>query len=199
MRRQKEIRNLVIALGAVGVCASIVVGNMIEVQAMPTVRYVSAAEIIVVGDVPKTGAAARDYRALVEDANYHAAFAMNPEGGYGWSDNYATQSDADATALEWCGDEGDGCTIILRIMPEEVIEIDGQPLSKTAALGAEEYQGMPGRKALALSDLGDWGATWSSRSRTAAEAEALAICTSYLVSDTPEGPITGKCRVVLSE
>lgn len=196
---QNQIRNLKAGLAGVGLCAAIVVGGALLGGPTQLVDYVSEPVVTVVGDVPQTGAAARDYRTLVQDGNYHAAFATNPEGGYGWSDNYSTQEEADASALAWCRADGDGCAIVARITPTEVIRIEDVPLSRTAALGAAEYGQKPGYKALALSEFGDWGAAWGHNSRAAAVADALASCRAGLVSNVPDGLPVGTCRVVWAE
>lgn len=163
-------------------------------QEVPGKTYVTRARLILTGDVPKTGEAGAAYQTLLDNSAYHAAFAVGPDGAFGWADNYARQMDADVAALNWCGDEA--CRVVAQVAPQDVVEIAGQPLSKSAATGAEMYGGKPGFKALALSNLGDWGMAWGEESRQAAEANALAECRSCLTSDMPEGLPTGRCRTL---
>lgn len=199
MVRETEIRVLVAGLMVVALCATLILRGMVQpAQTAPEAR-VSPPVISVLGDRPRTGEAARILRQMETEANFYAAFAFNPEGGFGWADNYATQAGADAAAMAWCREEGEGCEIILRIAPEQPADIDGQSLSKTAALAVGEYGGRPASKALALSDLGDWGMAWGRNNRLEAAEAAMAMCRARLDVEVPGAIETGACRVVLQD
>ncbi len=61
---------------------------------------------------------------------------------------------------------------------------------------AEMYGGKPGFKAMALSNLGDWGMARGEESWQAAKVNALAECRTRLISGTPNGLPTGRRRIV---
>lgn len=163
-------------------------------QEVPRNGYVSDVRLIITGDVPRTGAAAAAYQKLLDQKAYHGAFAVGPDGAYGWADNYPRQADADTAALGWCAVQG--CRVVAQIAPQDVIEIDGQPLSRTAALGAEDYLGKPSPKALALSNMGHWGMVWGEANKATAAKNALAECDAYLTSESAGSLNGGICRVV---
>ena len=151
-----------------------------------------------VGPAPDSGKAARDHARLLEQAWYHAAFAVGEDGAFGWSDNYATAAMADAAALAWCRDSGENCRIVTRIGPKTPMSYDGQPLSWTTALALKDFVHKPAPKALALSDTGAWGVSWNQPGRKAAARVALRNCQKRIdPANKPGGLPAGSCRVVL--
>ena len=194
-----QIKHLKAALLGVVLCAVVIAAGQLLGGPQRLVPYVSAPVVSVVGRVPTSGQGARDYRLLVEDGAYYAAFATDGAGEYGWSDNYASQAAADQTALAWCAQKGDAsaCRIVARIAPNEAIEIEGLPLSKTSALALADYATKPDAKAVALSETGAWGMAWGVGGAQQAAKRAVSNCQDNLVpAPNTDGPPLGTCRIV---
>lgn len=148
------------------------------------------------GPAPETGRVARRYKQLIEDGTYNAALALNPTGGFGWADNHARIEEAEQVAMAWCDAEGPGCEIILRVTPERIVEVEGQPMSRTAAEAALAYLRHPRTKALAITEQGGWGGAWNRKTREDAVASAMAGCRKHEVTTAPQLRIASECRLI---
>ncbi|MEL7258630.1 MAG: hypothetical protein AAFN80_12415 [Pseudomonadota bacterium] len=196
MSRDQHAKHLKAALLGVALCMCLVLLQLAGGDAQRLVPPASETILNVSGELPRDGEARMDYDALVQNANFHAAFAMGDDGEYGWSDNYATQDMADFAALTWCEEDGTGCEIVARIGPVQKLELEGISLSKTAALAVEDYKSRPGSKALALSDTGAWGMAWNRFSAKEAATAAFDFCKDNLTTGFPDGRVFGTCRLV---
>lgn len=143
--------------------------------------------------------AAAAYADFIESAGYFGAFAVSRRDGFGWSDNYTTQAEADQVALAHCQKYGTGCRIVARLRPGTPSVFDGQPLSQTQARALDKYAGWPGAKAIAINRQGAWGGGWRHVTRAAAQADALKRCRSYTRNTKFSTPATQTCRIVWSE
>ena len=143
--------------------------------------------------------AAAAYAKFIESAGYFGAFAVSRRDGFGWSDNYATQAEADQMALAHCQKYGTGCRIIARLRPGTPSVFDGQPLSQTQARALDKYGRWPGAKAIAINQQGAWGGGWRHVTQAAAQADALKRCRAYIRNTKFSTPATQACRVVWSK
>ncbi len=196
MNRDQTEKQLKFALLGVIACLCLVAFRFAGGEAQRLAPYLADPVISVTEDAPSDPDARADYETLLQDANFHAAFALGNDGEYGWGDNYATQDMADFAAMAWCEEYGTGCRIIARVAPAEPLELEGQPLSKTAARAVAEYPDHRGKKALALSDTGAWGMAWGRSSAKDAAESAFEFCAESLTGGFPDGRTFGSCRLV---
>lgn len=199
MSQSAQINHMKAALVGVGLCAVIVTFSALAGGPERLVPYLSKPVTRVVGSVPTSGKAERAYRSLMEEANYHAAFALNDQGDFGWSDNHASQEAADIAALNWCADQGEHCKLVLQIFPATPMEIDGIPLSKTSALALADYPTRLGAKAVAVSNTGAWGMSWNRTTKIEALRGAMANCNKHLPIPQDGQEAVDVCRVVWAD
>lgn len=151
------------------------------------------------GPAPVKGDAAERYASMVSEGKYNAALAADPGGAYGWGDYFARIEDAEAFALAHCWARGDACRIILRIVPERPVALDGKPLSRTAAQALHTYVAEKRAKAIAMADQGGWGGAWGRRSRAEAMTDALENCRKHEVTKGAGLEIRSTCRIIWAE
>ena len=198
MTRALHMNLLMAALAVVLLAILAVALGLVRGGAGETWRDVPRPVISSTGPAPDKGGAARHHAKLIEQARYHAAFAVGDGGAYGWSDSYATADMAESAALGWCRTSGANCRIVTRIAPEMPVAFEGQPLSRTAAQALQEFRRRPAPKAMALSDTGAWGMAWKQPGQNAAARAALANCQTRTERvSRPKGIPKGSCRVVL--
>ncbi|QFT91807.1 hypothetical protein FIU86_03065 [Roseovarius sp. THAF9] len=151
------------------------------------------------GTVPNYENPQQRHSKMLDELDYNAAMAVNDEGGHGWADNHARIEDAEKIAMAHCAVQGPGCRIILRILPETQVDIDGQPLSRTAAEALRRYVDEPRSKAIALTGHGGWGAAWNRSSRRNAVTGALESCRKHETTTAPGVEITTECRLIWTD
>lgn len=152
-----------------------------------------------IGPVPNYENPLRRHAKMLDALDYNAAMAVNNEGGHGWADNHARIEDTEKVAMANCAVQGPGCRIILRISPETPVEIDGLPLSRTAAEALRSYVDEPRSKAIAVTGHGGWGAAWDRRSRRAAVESALENCRKHEVTRAPGLELRAECRIIWAD
>lgn len=148
--------------------------------------------------VPRLGEAAETYKTFSESPSYHAAFAVAADGAYGWSDNYTSREMADTAALSRCREDAHDCRIIARIGPTQTRQFDDLPLSHSLAAELDAFALYPGFKALAVSDIGNWGVAWDRSTKADARTSAMAFCTSRQMKKRPKGVPLRPCFILIA-
>ncbi|KUF10571.1 hypothetical protein AVJ23_11880 [Pseudoponticoccus marisrubri] len=144
-------------------------------------------------DLPRVSSAEEGWTNFTSEQSHMGAFAVSPDGAYGWARGYLSIDYAKREALKVCGRHAPDCEIYAVMALEGVRDELALVATSTVLDGVERMKTVTGPKALAVSMDGAWGLGWDGAGFEASARRALAECSKHVPTPTPPG---AECRVV---
>jgi hypothetical protein len=155
------------------------------------VLYDGEGELVWLSQRKLSGDAATEFNGNFQAYGYFGAFAMSPDGGYGYAGGTGTIEAARDIAMAQCSNLNTGCEIIAEIIPAGFTGTGPQDI--TLSYDATVNYTAPDRggfKAMAISEDGAFSMGWDYPSQAEVNAYVLSDCEAQrMVIEAPLRPM----------
>lgn len=143
--------------------------------------------------VPSSERASQAYARFIAEMTFIGAFAVAPDGGFGWSTGRLTLENARDAALAHCREQARGCVIVAEVAPRGLTDVTGLVASVDLLIRIADLMDKAPHHGLAVAPSGAVGWSFGLPDQASADQRALAYCRENL-----SGPVTPStsCRVV---